>query len=1134
MNRYLLLAPFLAAPPLAAQAQNEYSGIEEFLTVTRLEHSGFHFKMNRVTNAGDVNGDGVDDYLIGTPGANSDAGSAFVISGKVPLKGAPEPIEILRVDGLAGEALGTGVCGLGDLDGDGKGEFAVASSVSGFVQIYNGATVNVMGTIDASADDFGERFGTSLARVDLDGDGNPELAVGDPSLTTDGGTNTGTVTLFELVTQGDGSLTITEVASMTGAGREHFGTDLARLGTGTAADFLVVGAPRMDGTATEHSPGGKVFVLRDDPSTAGFDLETILAVEDSHLQNAPGKFGYSVTSVGDIAGDDGIEEFAVGAPENDSTATASGVVHVLTTSGTTLMTLDGTLTDEGFGMTLTGMGDVDGDRVPDFAIGAPGLLDGPGNVTIHSGVDGSTIDTIAGGRVATHLGMEIAAAGDVDGDGSRDLLVTEFDTRPDFSMVHIMRPLHSLPYRIKVDATATGKEFAAVHGVNHGPLHKGKWSKRLSMDHWLLTNFNADFSQQYDDLRIPQARVHQEGPGDMNFLWRIMNSDPNNYTRDYAVPASEIADIDNYHFRQMDERMDAVENLQHHDTIFRIGHNKAIDPDTGEWVTGFHEPPNDFQGFSDVVAGVMKHYNQGWGRSMPQNPINFVELWNEPHLASWSGTGTQFADLHVEVLKALDRELDQDGDGLADDLTVLIPLSAGYVGGFSEEYLNQLDMHFDPLNPAATRLDGVVGHFYGTDPRELVEKFEYYDDLFTMIEADRSIFKTGPGMTTELPDIWVTEWNRTLDKYAFTYGSMPFILNTFYYMNQLAAGEAKRHDGRDMRVRLGGAQFFGPHNMWRAGINPNTGLLDSLPDHAGLVMEVYGKTLYQDANQRLEVTGSFHEDEIGDSGNAMKDFTVMAGRSETEELVVLVVSSLNITEDNEHPNARDASKRIPYTVDVDDLGFTPLTVERMVQSAEKLKFLQGKGAELASIPDFGDQELDYESWSASLGADTVSLEVSDMIENSYEVIVIRGQAPQPGPDAPGDDEGDEGANPGTGPSVQVAPEPSGTIEVGRDQLTRLPTGSGGQTQNATAGSGNGGANAKRNKRNGGGAKAKRTKGKGKGSMKRGKNGRGAKSKAKRGKRTGKSAKARTGKTGGQKARRAGSVTRNANARRRNR
>ncbi|MFK5954811.1 MAG: VCBS repeat-containing protein [Planctomycetota bacterium] len=999
--------------------------------------------MNRVSNAGDINHDGANDYLIGIPGANSDAGSAFIISGKVAMKGAPEAIELFRVEGNPGDGLGSGICTLGDINGDGYADFAVSASAGQYVNLYSGLDGAVLGTIIPDSTLVGVDYAKSLTTVDLNGDGVIELAVGDPSFTDDGFNHTGSVEMYELRTLLDQSVQITSLARMTGVGENWFGADLDRIASGSSADYLLVGAPRMTQTPTQMASSGTVQLLRDDPLTAGYDLQSILVIEDTTTQNMAGQFGISVASVGDLRGNDGVDEFVIGAPALDANGTGTGTATVYDVDGNLILSFAGTTSLDGLGLDVTGMGDADGDLIPDFAVSAPGLEGGPGKVYIFSGADGATLDTLTGGRLDNHFGMALASAGDVDGDGSRDVMIADFDPRPGFSTVRIMRPLHSFPYRIAVNATPNGTDFAPVHGVTHGPLHKGKWSKRFDLTRFYMTNFDGDFTKRYIDLKIPNARLSAEGVGDMNYLWNVEQIDPGNFKRNYNLPLAEMANIDNYSFHQMDERMDAVENMPDHDTIWRIGHDKAINPDTNEWMDGFHETPNNIEGFAAAVAGVMKHYNQGWGRALPNNPIRYVELWNEPHLDSFTGTAAEFADMHIQVLAALDRELDQNGDGLADELTMLTPIAPGLVGGFSEEFLNTLDAAFDPLNPQKTRLGGVVGHFYGNDPMEFMEKMEYYDDLFRDMEENRNILKTGPGMQTEWPKIWVTEWNRSIESYAFSYASMPFIMNTLFYMNQVSAGEAKRHDGADLKVELGGAQFFGPRNMWRAGINPATGQLENLAGHSGLAWEVYGKTLYQEASKRLNVEGPFHEGKLGDETNPIKDFTVMAGRSATEELVVLVVSSMNLQDRTDHPNHQDQTKRLPYVVDVDSLGFVPQSIERQVQKADRINFRAGEGATLVSIPEFGSSEYPYTSWTSAIGNDKVTVSVNDMIENSYEVIVIRGAPAASGPDAPGSgSSGGSGGNtnpPQSGLTTTQIVDP-GEVSVGRNQITDLNAG----------------------------------------------------------------------------------------------
>jgi hypothetical protein len=79
----------------------------------------------------------------------------------------------------------------------------------------------------------------------------------------------------------------------------------------------------------------------------------------------------------------------------------------------------------GYGAAVAGFGDVDGDSVPDFAVGAPGHETGVarviGRLFVYSGASGALLHTLEDGF--TLFGQSIAAVGDVNGDSLGDLLV---------------------------------------------------------------------------------------------------------------------------------------------------------------------------------------------------------------------------------------------------------------------------------------------------------------------------------------------------------------------------------------------------------------------------------------------------------------------------------------------------------------------------------------------------------------------------------------------------------------------------------------------------------------------------------------------------------------------------------------
>ena len=137
-------------------------------------------------------------------------------------------------------------------------------------------------------------------------------------------------------------------------------------------------------------------------------------------------FGAACADLGDLDGDS-ISDFAIGAPGGTGpSALASGLVEIRSGADlTVLAVLEGDAAGDGFGSSITTLGDIDGDGTDEFAIGAPGTTNGgPGFVRIFTGGPApSALTTVVGGSPGGAFGAAIAGAADWNDDGFADLAI---------------------------------------------------------------------------------------------------------------------------------------------------------------------------------------------------------------------------------------------------------------------------------------------------------------------------------------------------------------------------------------------------------------------------------------------------------------------------------------------------------------------------------------------------------------------------------------------------------------------------------------------------------------------------------------------------------------------------------------
>jgi hypothetical protein len=352
----------------------------------------------------DLNGDGRDELLIGSPGFDIPAadnpdpfGGDILNAGRVEMISANR----LRLSIVGDEregGFGETVKSIRDVNGDGRDDIVVGASNEtggsggrrGRVHLHSGRN----GALIAVRDGLkrGAGFGAAIGVIDdSNADGLQDIVAGSPTANVNGVMSAGQTCVY------NGDLSGDALVEKQGARNDRMGSSVDQAGDrdGDGLGDFITGSAFADNTSVKQA--GEVGLYN--------SLGNLIFQSSDPEPQEKARFGSSVANIGDVTGD-GLDDYVAGAPDHDIPleffigTDAGRVVALNGSDGSALWDFDGQGINQHLGFAVAGRLDFDGDLRPDVLAGSIG--DAPqgrrraGTVKVLSSVNGRVLRTIAG------------------------------------------------------------------------------------------------------------------------------------------------------------------------------------------------------------------------------------------------------------------------------------------------------------------------------------------------------------------------------------------------------------------------------------------------------------------------------------------------------------------------------------------------------------------------------------------------------------------------------------------------------------------------------------------------------------------------------------------------------------------